>query len=760
MKCTVFIFSVCLLVLSSLAYSDKSNLGNRLILESSPYLLQHANNPVDWYPWGKEAFDRARQENKPIFLSIGYAACHWCHVMRKESFENIDIARFLNKHFIAIKVDRERRPDIDEFYGNAVMAFQGHQGWPMSVFLTPDKKPFYGGTYYPAKAFRALLSEMSDYWTNQREQAVNQASQLVDQLYSRKKTGGQALMFDKVLRNRAIKSLLSIVDRDNGGFGEGSKFPREPWLYLLLDDSYGKAEDNLSLMSLRTTLTRMAYGGIYDQLGGGFHRYTTDPHWRTPHFEKMLYNQALLVPLYLRANDIYPDPLYRMVAQQTLDFVLKEMRSPQGGFYASLDADSEGGEGHYYLWTRDEWQALLNNDDSRLSASIFDVDEYGEMDNGDNVLYFYLTPEEYSDENNILLSSVLGKLNKIRFQLKQARNKRIKPALDKKIIMAWNGLAITALVEGAMRFSESDYLTYARGAARFIWENMQGDDHFYRINFQGKNSQDAQLEDYAYYLQALIALYDIDQDRAWLDKAKILAGMMQQLFWDNQQGGFYDIPVDQDTPLPIRPKTGFDKTLPSGNAVAARMFIRLARRTGDDAYYDKVNAVLALFFPETKETPSAFSSLLVASREEQEGVVTLPVYAARGHVRIDAFIRAVNDKQYTLNIEMKFDDKWHINSHTPFDTQLIPTAIRLQEPSEWTLSDIQYPEHEVVKLGFSQQALALYQGYVSIRSLLKKGSTSVNPSIRLRLQACNDQLCLPPEDLLLYPRFMVNHIVE
>lgn len=735
---------------------------NRLILESSPYLLQHAHNPVDWHVWGKEALDRAKRENKPIFLSVGYAACHWCHVMEKESFDNVEIARILNKYFIPIKVDRERRPDIDEFYGNAMVYFVGQQGWPMSLFLTPEGKPFDGGGYYPFIKFKALLHENAELWKDHFQQAMQDAEKVMSRIRTGTKINAGANKLDDVLRKRAIKDLLSIVDNYNGGFGEGNKFPRETWLSLLLDDSYGKSKNNNSLVALNNTLTHIGRGGIYDQLGGGFHRYATDPYWKVPHFEKMLYNQALLIRIYLHANVIKPDVVYTRLAKQTADFLLSEMRDLKGGFYSALDADTEGKEGYFYLWHLNEWQQVLNKSDSQLFAELYDVDEYGETVDGRNVLYLFSSYKEFADDKKVNLEKIIKDTDRVRHKLLEVRNKRTRPARDEKIIMGWNGLAITALAESSLYLNKSEYLDAAVKAANFIWNKMQQETGFFRIYFNEKNSKSAQLEDYAFYLQALVTLYDIEKNEIWLQRAKTLVDKMTLIFWDKKNGAFYNTPIDEDGPLPFRPKSAFDKTLPSGNSVTAHMLIRLARRTGEEKYKQMANEIFSVFAAEAIEVPSAFSGLLIASNELHNGEMDLPVYGARGHIRIDANInqltkKSTEDNSYELTIDMKFDDAWHINSHTPFDKLLIPTSIKLREGSIWALGDIEYPRHEVVKLGFSKRPLALYQEQVKIKAKLKKGSTALNPGIKLHLQACNDEVCLPPENLVLYPRLIIKN---
>ncbi|MFK5950987.1 MAG: DUF255 domain-containing protein, partial [Methylococcales bacterium] len=668
-----------------------------------------------------------------------------------ESFDNIEIAKLLNENFIAIKVDRERRADIDEFYGNAMLYFIGQQGWPMSLFLTPDGKPFDGGGYYTFKQFKSILIENSNYWNSQKNEVLEDADKVMSLILKQPGSISQSKVLDSSLRRKAIKDLLGIVDNYNGGFGEGSKFPKETWLGLLLNDSYGKSKNNDSLVALFNTLTHIAQGGINDQLSGGFHRYATDTYWKVPHFEKMLYNQALLIPLYLRANNIKPTAYFMSIANQTSNFILNEMRDTQGGFYSALDADTNGEEGRFYLWKLNEWNRVLNKPDSLLFSELFDIDEYGEAVDGANVLYLTSSYIEFSQEKNISINNFLKRLESVKNKLLNERSKRIKPGIDKKIVMGWNGLTITALSEASLHLRKPEYLQAAKDASNFIWDNMRNNNSFYRIHYKGNNSQSAQLDDYAFYLQSLITLYDIDKSRLWLKRAIMVSELMLVNFWDKQKGGFYNVSEQGDAPLPFRPKSAFDKTLPSGNSVAAHMFIKLSRRTGDDKYYQHAKSIISEFTESIKEIPSAYSGLLIANHELMDGELDLPIYGARGHLRIDASIKPDTNNQYELTVKLNFDDGWHINSHKPFEKHLIPTSINLLDISQWQLKNIDYPQHDVIKLEFNQQALALYQGSINIKVALKRGTTNLNPGFNLQLQACNDKLCLPPENIVLYP---------
>jgi len=747
---------------------------NQLIHEDSPYLLQHAHNPINWYAWNEQSLNRARNENKPIFLSIGYAACHWCQVMEKESFNDKGIANILNKNFISIKVDRESHPEIDEFYGNAVMFFQGQQGWPMSLFLTPDTKPFNGGGYYNRQNFAALLIEMSDYWNNHNNDAIEKADSVIKSLRLSNEIKSASLELNDTLRNRSVKSILSITDNYYGGFGETNKFPREPWLYFLLSDSYGKGDKNESLTALHLTLSKMAIGGINDQLTGGFHRYATDPYWKRPHFEKMLYNQALLIRIYLRANSIRPDILYSQTAKKTIDFLINELQDPQGGFYSSLNSDTDGEEGTFYTWSIEDWNNTLNEGERSLFSDYYDIDEYGEIDNQKNTLYISTSLKEYSKEKNIPYEKLQTQFNIVNQKLLKSRNLRTKPTIDKKIIMGWNGLVITALSESSLYLNTPQHLTTAINTANFIWDNMQKNGEFYRVNYNHKNAHPAQLDDYAYYLQALISLYDIDKNTLWLNRAIAITKILQAKFWDEKEGGYYNTPINNKISLPYKNKHAYDKTLPAGNAIIAQMLIRLHRRTGDTQYSDLANRIFSTFSFNAHETPSAYSSLLIAAHEMQTNELDLPIYTAQGHIRIDAYItpdqanntsQKINNTSYrlkrnfklTINIEM--DDKWHINANQVLNKQLKPTTIELvsvegNNPPSWKLDNISYPQSVSVKTQFSRKQLALYLGKSQIKAQLIQNAGHINPVVKLKLQACNHKICLAPENIVLYPRLI------
>ncbi|HEX7379249.1 MAG TPA: thioredoxin domain-containing protein, partial [Pirellulales bacterium] len=517
---------------------------NRLAHETSPYLLQHANNPVDWYPWGPEAIERSRREDKPIFLSIGYSACHWCHVMEHESFENEMIARQLNEGFVCIKVDREERPDLDQIYMTAVQAMTGRGGWPMSVFLTPDLKPFYGGTYWPPvgrmgmPGFDQVLDAVLNAWRERRPLVDQQASDLAADV---DRAGRMALPpgeLSELPLEAAEAALERVFDHQHGGFGGAPKFPHPMDLRLLLR-RWRRAPQAPLLNMVTLTLDRMAAGGMYDQLGGGFHRYSVDERWLTPHFEKMLYDNALLSAAYVEAFQATGRPDYERVARETFDYILREMTSPEGGFYSTLDADSEGEEGMFYVWTPAEIEAALGPDRARTFCRLYDVSEEGNFE-GRNILNLPKTLEQASRILSRDTAELAAELAESRAKLLAVRNQRVWPGLDDKVLVSWNGLMIDALASAAAALGEERYLRAARAAADFILDKMRREDgrlsHSWRA---GQAKLDAYLDDYACLANALVSLYEAGFEERWIDAAAQLADILLADFEDHEAGGFF-----------------------------------------------------------------------------------------------------------------------------------------------------------------------------------------------------------------------------
>ncbi|MDR3618534.1 MAG: thioredoxin domain-containing protein [Paludisphaera borealis] len=577
---------------STHADSDRSGShahpANRLAGETSPYLLQHTHNPVDWFPWGPEALERAKAENRPIFLSIGYSACHWCHVMERESFENPDIARIMNAHFVNIKVDREERPDLDQIYMNAVQAMTGRGGWPMSVFLTPDLKPFYGGTYFPPTdsrgmpGFPRVLLSVNRAWEERQDEIKQSAAEMTDRLHEMAAVarGGSAdsLVVDHL--DRASRALVKTFDALNGGFGHAPKFPHPMDLRVLLRQAE-RTGDAQARHAAVHTLHKMARGGIYDHLGGGFARYSTDDRWLAPHFEKMLYDNALLTSTYLEALQLSGEPYFGQVALETLNYVLGRMTAPEGGFYSTEDADSEGEEGKFYVWSLGEVLGLLGEERGKTFAYVYDVSPPGNWE-GRNILNLPRTIAQAAQVLSRDETELNAELAASRAVLLAAREKRIPPAKDTKVLVSWNGLMIAALAPAGRLLKEPRYLDAARRAAGFILDRMRADDgrllHTYK---DGRATLNAYLDDYACLIDGLTRLYEATGEPRWIEAALDLARVMIDEFVDPEHGGFFFTGKSHEV-LITRQKDLFDNATPSGNGMAASALVRLAAITGRD----------------------------------------------------------------------------------------------------------------------------------------------------------------------------------
>ncbi len=590
---------------------------NRLAHESSPYLLQHRDNPVDWYPWGEEALEKARREEKPIFLSIGYSACHWCHVMEHESFENEAIARVLNEHFVPIKVDREERPDLDQIYMNAVQMLTGHGGWPMSVFLTPELKPFYGGTYWPPHASRGMpgfdqiLAGVNDAWKNRRDQALTAADQLTAELRNvGQVAGGEASGLDMSLIDGAVDQLRRSFDHANGGFGQAPKFPHPMDLRLLVRARQRTGGEGPFDM-VRLTLDRMAAGGIYDHLGGGFARYSVDARWLVPHFEKMLYDNALLAGAYLDAYLVTGDANYARVLRETLDYVIRDMTDPAGGFYSTEDADSEGHEGLFYTWTPEEIKTALGDERGATFCRVFDISDAGNFE-GRNILNLPKTLEQCAAILNREPHELAAELAASRGKLFAAREQRIRPGRDDKIIVAWNGLMIDAMARAGAALNEPEYVLTACETASFILSRLRGDDgRLLHTARRGVAKLDAYLDDYASLANSLVSLYEANFNERWIDEAVRLIDVVLEKFADPDGGGFFYTAADHER-LIARNKELTDSSTPSGNALAATALLRLGKLLGREDYLQAAEKTLAAAVPIMQRAPLAAGQMLLA----------------------------------------------------------------------------------------------------------------------------------------------------
>jgi uncharacterized protein YyaL (SSP411 family) len=596
---------------------------NQLINETSPYLLQHAHNPVDWYPWGTEAFERAQRENKPVFLSIGYSTCHWCHVMAHESFENPEVARLMNEAFISIKVDREERPDLDNVYMSACQLMIGSGGWPLSIIMTPDKKPFFAATYIPREGrfgligMTELIPHIKELWAARRGEALSLSNEIATILQKTSQdTPGEEL--DEATLELTYEQLAQRFDGQHAGFGSAPKFPTPHNLLFLL--RYWKRGGNKAALNMvEKTLQTMRRGGIYDHVGFGFHRYSTDSQWLVPHFEKMLYDQAMLAMAYTEAYQATGKENYGRTAREIFTYVLRDMTAPEGGFCSAEDADSEGKEGKFYLWTQEQVRQALGNDEADFVASVFNIEKDGNFAeqatgkrSGVNILHSRKTLGELASDLNLSQHDLWRRLEVIQQKLFAYREKRVHPMKDDKILTDWNGLMIAALAKGAQAFDEPEYAEAACRAADFIIGNMRKPDgrllHRYR---DGQAGVEANLDDYAFLVWGLIELYEAIFNTKYLRIALELTGDMVRHFWDKDGGGLYLTPDDGES-LFVRKREIYDGAIPSGNSVAMLNLLRLGRMTATSDLEEKAARIGSAFSRSVKQLPSAHTQLMVA----------------------------------------------------------------------------------------------------------------------------------------------------
>jgi uncharacterized protein YyaL (SSP411 family) len=589
---------------------------NSLIGETSPYLLQHAYNPVHWYPWSDDALERSAREDKPILLSIGYSACHWCHVMEHESFENEQIAKLMNENFICIKVDREERPDLDSIYMNAVQMMTGQGGWPLTVFLTPDLRPFYGGTYYPPAdrqgmpGFPRVLLAIADSYQNRKREIAESAEAITAELQrnSHFRPSGQMLTADVL--DQALRSIKGNFDPSNGGFGGAPKFPPSMNIMFLLR-AYKRTESTEALRMATLTLDKMAAGGMYDHLGGGFHRYSVDAHWLVPHFEKMLYDNALLVRAYLYAFQATRNSEYSRVAEETLEYVMRDLLGRAGGFYSSEDADSEGVEGKFYTWTRNEVIEILGQDDGRIFCDYFNITDQGNFEHGLSILNTPQPALTFAREIGIDQEELRAVVRRGRKQLFYAREKRVRPGRDDKVLTAWNGLMLTAFAEAANILQRDDYREVAIRNADFILANLVKDGRVLRTYRDGRSKLNGYLEDYAFVIEGLLALYEATFDMKYFEKARLLADDMMARFCDESAPGFFFAPADSPG-LIARMKEYFDNAIPSGNSVASMTLLKLSIMTGEIRYQRPALEVIRMTGETMQKYPTGLGYMLCA----------------------------------------------------------------------------------------------------------------------------------------------------
>ena len=747
----IFIGSILLLNFAWIAGADEAALKNpdgswkwtnRLIHETSPYLLLHAHNPVEWYPWSDEALERAKKENKLIFLSVGYSTCYWCHVMEREVFSNPEIAALMNKDFINIKIDREERPDLDEIYMTATQLLIQRGGWPNSVFLTPDLKPFYAGTYFPPTdvpgrpGFPTILDAVHEAWVTRETEVIESANQVSDTIELATSRGFRALTatpLDRSLTTAALDYLRTTYSPADGGFGGAPKFPSPANLEFLLSE-YERAADESLLKMVTYTLDRMAYGGMYDQIGGGFHRYAVDEKWLVPHFEKMLYDNAQLAKVYLQAHQLTQEPRYRRIAEEIFSFVFREMTAPEGGFYAALDAETDAEEGKYYVWTDDEIQKILGKKRAARFAGVYGVDK-GPNFEGKNVLYV---------PNGAAAEDALKEVESAREKLLTARFDREYPLLDTKIIVNWNGLMIDALAYGYQVLGKERYLLAASKATEFILDTLKKPDgelcHTYTA---GVVKQDVYLDDYAFFVRGLLGLYQATRDEKWLNSAKRLNDAMIQLFWDDKNGGFYYTKADAKH-LIVRTKKPYDSAIPSGNAVAVANLLAFGTN-----YRRYAEETLQIFAQSMSQSPSSFMYMHFAlnrylTAEEELGTATPSIVSATAEVKNE------NKGIYSVMLQLNIAEGWHINANPAGQDNLIPTTITVDADIPLELADVVYPKGRSTRFEFSSKSLNVYEGNLTIPLRLKqkpnmKQNKDVPITLQLTYQPCNETECLLPQ---------------
>ncbi len=768
---------------------------NRLARETSPYLLQHAHNPVDWYPWGPEAFEKAKQEGKPIFLSVGYSSCHWCHVMERESFEDAEIARKLNEQFICIKVDREERPDVDAVYMAAVQAFQGSGGWPMTVFLFPDGRPFFGGTYFPPRdregleGFSDLIDRVATAWRDHRTELDRDADRVaaVVRLATTAAATSPRVPLSRALADACAAGLADQFDPEHGGFGfdpdqsRRPKFPEPTNLMFLLDRHRRQpGRDGLlargapagapgPLAMVESTLDHMARGGIRDHLAGGYHRYSTDRKWAVPHFEKMLYDQALIASAHLAAFEVTKDDRWRREAEATLDFVAREMATPEGGFASALDADAEGEEGGYYVWTRAEVDSILGADDAHVFSLAYGLNGEPNFEGGRHVLLVTKPWKELASTLQTTPEALETRLAPMRAKLLEARRKRPKPLLDDKILTGWNGLMIAAYADGHRLLRRDEYRRSAERAADFLLARLRdGDGKLLRSFRAGQAKGAAYLDDYAYLVHGLLRLHAATGDASRLAQARSLVDRMIADFAD-PGGGFY-LTADGHESLLARPKDPYDGALPSGNAMAVADLLALAKLSDGGQDLDVAGKALEAFSPAMARTPTGVPALLIAlqdyldARPQAAGAAAIgaeepeidnPLGLPRQVLTVDARLAegavVTPGGEFEAMLTLEVARGWHLYANPPGSDRLKPTVVELSPNPTATLVSVDYPEGEAKRLGGEVAPVTVYEGRVVLRARLKADPEArpgeVPLTFRVRYQACDDRACLAPATL-------------
>ena len=782
-------FAIAALPVGGAEPKKEAGPANRLAKESSPYLLQHAHNPVDWFPWGAEAFEKAKKEKKLVFLSIGYSSCHWCHVMERESFQDKEVAEILNKSFVCIKVDREERPDIDEIYMTALhMIPDTRGGWPLSMFLTDDGKPIIGGTYWPkedrkvgdkeARGFKSILKLMLDLNRDKekglREQA-NSIAEATEEAMTRAGRINALVELNRSLATGPAEELRERLDRQYGGLGgppkfQGPKFPSPPSLLTLLRTAQRDKDKELAgLVTL--TLTKMAEGGIYDQIGGGFHRYSTERTWTVPHFEKMLYDNAQLVELYAEAYLHDPKPLYKQVVADTVQFVLREMTSPQGGFYSALDADSDGKEGEFYVWTGEEIEKALGKEDAMVFRAAYGVTGAPTFEEKAYVLKITRPFAEVAKDQKLTEDELQKKIAEFKPKLLQAREKRPRPFLDTKVLTAWNGQMIAGLAVAGRTMKEPNYTKAAAKAADFVLANLRTKDgrllRTYSLKSDGKPEAklNAYLDDYAFLVHGLLCLHDTTGGARWLNEAKSLTDTMVKWHGEADRGGFFYTSSDHEK-LFARPKDYHDGVQPSGNSVAAQNLVRLWHKTADDAYRKLAEKTLKQFAGVLKGMPQSSPAMAEALHlyldlgGKKPDVKTDPKREGEGKARNSADVVSAiatlappdKDGSRTLSATLKIEKPWHIyaNPVEHDDLEGARTTVEIYAEGKKLPLKVEYPKGTAEK-DMKGMEYRVYEGEVTIKgTVTAKDATDLE--VRIKVQACTsgeNGRCLLPATIKL-----------
>ncbi len=724
---------------------------NNLIKEDSPYLLQHAHNPVNWYAWSDEAFARAKQENKPVFLSVGYSTCHWCHVMEEESFDNEAVAKILNEHFISIKVDREQRPDLDEIYLSAVQIFSGQGGWPISAFLTPDAKPFFAATYLPQNVMIIQLKQVYQRWQQEQPELEAMADEIHGYILEASRYQESAAKVNDGIFADILVRVLSYEDKIYGGISEAPKFPMAPLLWLIMNrlQSPDAEQQGGAIQFIHRTLNAMLQGGIYDQLGGGFHRYATDKAWRIPHFEKMLYDQAQLILVYSQAWLVFGDPEYRRITKETCDYLLRELRGENGCFFSATDADSEGVEGKYFVWSASEIEGIFDKADCNFIHSLYGIIKADKSRPvAENILYLPLPMTETARANKLTYSQLIEKLTPLRDKMLAHRNLRKAPFMDNKQVTEWNAMAVTALARAGLLLGEADYITAAEKCTESLWHQAWNEKTgLSRIMVENQPSVSAGLSDHAQLIQAMLTLFDATEKPLWLTRTHTLFTVMKEKFADEENGAFYNSAVDPRGPLPIRSKTAMDNVSASGNSAALSAMVMLQQRDGSPPLEKQINRQISVFADTINRSPINMSAMLSAISELHHPVPGPIVYGGAGKIRVKTWLA---DNSNTLIVSMNIAEGWHINSNTPQQEELFATKLEPVGQARPNMM-INYPNPTILAQSFQPQLLSIYSDQVELQATLANIPKTGRMVFRLTLQLCSEDNCLPPEQLLLTP---------